>query len=288
MREDFCAFILTHGRPFRVYTYESLIKSGYTGKVYIVCDDEDETLGLYRDNFGDKVLTFSKSAIAETFDEGDNFNDRRAIIYARNACFDLAEQVGCKYFIELDDDYSQFHYKFNAKKTYAEMDIRNLDKILESLLEYFIAIPAASIAMGQNGDFLGGKNTTTADAIKTKRKAMNTFICSTNRKFSFFGRINEDVNTYTCHGRRGGLFLTILQVGLIQNTTQASKGGMTELYRDAGTYVKTFYSIMYCPSSVKIYEMGMKTKRLHHKIDWGCTVPKILAEHHRKPRAISA
>ena len=88
----FVAFILTHGRPDRVLTYEKLRKHGYTGKIYIVCDDEDKTLPEYRKRFGD-VLVFSKSEIAKTFDEGDNFGDRRAIIYARNACFELAQQI---------------------------------------------------------------------------------------------------------------------------------------------------------------------------------------------------
>lgn len=72
----FVAFILTHGRPDRVLTYEKLRKHGYTGKIYIVCDDEDKTLPEYRKRFGD-VLVFSKSEIAKTFDEGDNFGDRR-------------------------------------------------------------------------------------------------------------------------------------------------------------------------------------------------------------------
>lgn len=103
----FVAFILTHGRPDRVLTYEKLRKHGYTGKIYIVCDDEDKTLPEYRKRFGD-VLVFSKSEIAKTFDEGDNFGDRRAIIYARNACFELARQIGATHFIELDDDYTYF------------------------------------------------------------------------------------------------------------------------------------------------------------------------------------
>jgi len=282
MRDDFCAFIITHGRPDRVVTFTALQRSGYTGKIFIVCDDEDETLDQYRAMFGDKVLTFSKAAIAETFDEGDNFNDRRAIIYGRNACFDLAEQVGCKYFIELDDDYSSFRYKFNAAKSYSDQEIRNIDSVFLSLLEFYEAFDADSIAIGQGGDYIGGKDSTQAYTIGAKRKAMNTFICSTSRRFNFFGRINEDVNTYTCGGRRGQLFLTILQVSIIQKQTQSSQGGMTELYLDCGTYVKTFYSIMYCPSSVKIFEMGMRTKRLHHVIDWDCTVPKILSEQFRK------
>ena len=31
----------------------------------------------------------------------------RAIVYARNACFDLAKDLGITYFIQLDDDYDR-------------------------------------------------------------------------------------------------------------------------------------------------------------------------------------
>ena len=55
MRDDFCAFILTHGRPDRVHTFKTLQRSGYTGKVYIVIDDEDKTEAEYRKRFGDRV-----------------------------------------------------------------------------------------------------------------------------------------------------------------------------------------------------------------------------------------
>ncbi|EFL0486748.1 hypothetical protein G8G26_005003 [Escherichia coli] len=30
MRDDFCAFILTHGRPDKVLTYRTLRRAGYT------------------------------------------------------------------------------------------------------------------------------------------------------------------------------------------------------------------------------------------------------------------
>lgn len=99
MRSDFCIFILTHGRPNKIYTWNLLQRSGYTGKTYFVVDDEDSFRQQYVDNFGGRVLVFSRQEIARHFDEGDNFDDRRSIFYARNACFELAVKVSCKYFI---------------------------------------------------------------------------------------------------------------------------------------------------------------------------------------------
>lgn len=83
MRDDFCAFILTHGRPDKVLTYRTLRRAGYTGKIFIVVDDEDKTRHQYMAEFGEQVLVFSKADIASRFDEADNFCDRRSIFYAR-------------------------------------------------------------------------------------------------------------------------------------------------------------------------------------------------------------
>lgn len=102
--------------------------------------------------------------------------------------------------------------------------------------------------------------------------------------------LNEDVNTYTCEQRKGLSFLTILAAQLIQKTTQANAGGMTELYIDSGTYVKTFYSIMYAPSCVKVSDLSSPQNgnpghnRIHHKVNWNAAAPLILQEHHKKQR----
>jgi len=282
MLNDFCAFILTHGRPNDVLTYSTLKKHGYTGKIYIIIDNEDKTAKEYYKKFGKKVIMFDKSVIAKTLDEGDNFTDRRAIIYARNACFDIAKDLGIKYFIELDDDYTTFIYKTNNLfQRINSAVIKNLDNIFEILLNYYKTIPALSIAMAQTGDFLGGKDGNAAKKPQV-RKCMNTFICSTERPFKFFGRINEDVNAYTNLGGRGYLFLTIPNVAIQQKASQKTKGGMSDIYLDNGTYIKSFYTIIYSPSCTRIKRMQSKHPRLHHSITWKNAVPMIIKEKYKK------
>ena len=278
--KDFAAFILTHGRPDNVITYKSLLKSGYTGKIYIIIDNEDKTAKQYYKNFGDKVIMFDKLAISKTFDQADNFDDRRAIVYARNACFDIANDLGLKYFIQLDDDYYEFNYKYEADLTYRQHRIKNIDSIFDIMLQYYKSINVKSIAMAQCGDFIGGDNE--VKKLKLKRKCMNTFICSTERPFQFLGRINEDVNTYTNYQSKGSVFLTIYNLAINQLSTQSNDGGMTDIYMDSGTYIKSFYSVMFQPSSVLIRPMGVINRRLHHSVKWKNTVPVILNEEHKK------
>lgn len=283
MRDDFCVFILTHGRPDRVYTYETLQRSGYTGKVYIVIDDEDDTADEYRKRYGDKVLQFCKAEVAKTTDDGDNFGIR-GVVYARNVCWDLARQVGIQYFIVLDDDYMAFYIRHNSQNRPVSQRVhRSIDSILAAMVDFLECSGALTVCMSQGGDFFGGA--AGVPHPRLRRKAMNSFVCSTDRPFRFVGHINEDVNTYVIGGRRSDLFFMVLQVQLIQLATQANPGGLTEFYLDVGTYIKSFYSVMYAPSCVKIGVMGDHRSphyRIHHKINWHHTAPKILREEYRK------
>lgn len=288
MRDDFCTFIISHGRPDKVITYPTLLRAGYTGKVYIVIDDEDKTGDAYRKKFPGIVLTFSKEEVSKTFDEGDNSGNRRTTSYVRNACFDLAEQVGCKYFLVLDDDYTAFEYRADR-----HMDAKykkvcsTINKMISSILDFYIVSPCLSIAISQGGDWIGGAAGNWRHGPYMRRKAMNSFFCSTDRRFCFVGRLNEDVNTYISMSAVGGLFFTIMQAKLVQNQTQGTSGGMTEAYLDAGTYVKSFFTVMYAPSCVKIGTMGDPRSgdyRVHHAINWNNAAPCILRESHRKER----
>lgn len=290
MRDDFCAFIISHGRPDHVYTFNSLLSGGYTGKIYIVIDDEDTTAEKYREKFGARVLQFCKADYAAKLDEGDNTGKRISTIYARAALFDLAASVGCRYFIQLDDDYPSWMYlRIDSSFQYANIGVRHcIDDVFSALIEFLDRSGAITVCASQGGDHIGGAGDgSSANSPRLRRKAMNSFVCSTDRPWSMFGRMNEDVNTYVTDGRRGVLFFTAQQIQINQLPTQSNAGGMSGLYLDSGTYVKSFYSVMYAPSCVKIGTLNdprAPNYRVHHKISWEIAVPKIIGEQWRRPR----
>lgn len=283
MRDDFAVFILSHGRADNVVTWETLNKCGYTGKRFVVIDNEDVQEELYRKKYGDAVLIFDKEAIERTFDTFDNRSERRTVVFARNACFDLAEEVGVKYFLQLDDDYVSFMIRYEEKGKLKGKSFTDINVFFDKMIAFLEKSGAYSVCMAQGGDFIGGiGNSRFKKGIL--RKAMNSFFCSVERPFQFVGRINEDVNTYTLEGSRGKLFMTVCRAMLIQKQTQANAGGMTEVYLDGGTYVKTFYTVMCMPSAVKVCVVGASSKRMHHKISWENCVPMIISEKWRKKR----
>lgn len=277
---NFAVFILSNRRPDNVLTYDTLRRCGYTGKIYIIVDDLDPTINEYKKKYGKEVIVFDKKKVAETFDRGDNFNDLRSVIYARNASFDIAKKLKLEYFLQLDDDYRGFQWRFGDKLTYSPKAFKNFDDILKILLNFFKNTNASSLCISQGGDFIGGEDSTMAKTIWAKRKAMNFFLLSVKRPFKFVGILNDDVNTYVSLGSKGNLFFMTNQLSLEQVQTQQNEGGLTEIYLDSGTYVKSFYSILFNPSSVKISVLNdRKGARVHHRINWRNTVPKILRDH---------
>lgn len=289
MCDDFCAFILSHGRPDKIYTLNLLKKSGYTGKYFIVIDDEDTTRERYQELFGDKVLVFSKSDIASRFDEADNFGDRRSIFYARNACFDLAKKLGCKYFIELDDDYTAFQFRVGKDLEKDYCLITCLDPVLEAMIEYYEAIPAKTIAMAQGGDFLGDSNNASwcfvqAEQLQTGQYTAAVAGGSENALAiqlpgTFFLNDSTDWDFRTpliitpTLTNTGAATLQVTVAGRILGTFPLYKGKKVEL--EAGDILadvpiaclldktKSFFSVM---NPVKVYSLGDGLVRSVNKV----------------------
>jgi hypothetical protein len=260
-----------------------LKKYNYTGTSYIVLDDEDKSVDQYITKFGvDRIKIFNKKEIADKTDEGNNFDNRRTTTHARNACFDIAEQLGYKYFLVLDDDYTVFRYRY-IDKYITKGYVNNLDNLFLQTFKFYKNNKFISIAFAQGGDFIGGESCgLLKNYMYNGRKCMNSFFCSTERRFWFLGQLNEDVNTYVTYGNKGGLFLTIPFVGLEQKATQLTTGGMTDAYLKYGTYVKSFTTVMMQPSSVFVAMMGFTKNRLHHRVIQRNTVPMIVKEMYKK------
>lgn len=287
-RNKILAMILTHGRPDRVITYQSLIRAGFTGDICIVIDNEDKTRAEYIQKFGDKVYTFDKANEARQTDVCDNFPHRKAIVYARNAAFRIARELGYRFFIQLDDDYTGFYYKTTDGDHYiGHGTIKSIDAIFDAMLKLQLKSGADSVAMAQGGDFIGGaEGCYVKESLRIKRKCMNTWICDTERPLTFKGHLNEDASQYIVEGLRGKLFLTLYHLCIEQITTQKAAGGMTEIYNSSGTYLKSFYSIMQAPSCVKLRMIGHIHPRIHHEVQWNNACPKIIREEWRKtPKA---
>lgn len=288
MENNFAVFILSHGRPDSVLTYDSLRACGYTGRIVVLVDDLDPTVDKYREKYGDDVYVFDKQAAVDKTDACDSLRKHNSVVFARNANFAIAKELGIEYFWQLDDDYTSFGWVTNNEREYVTkgVKLKNLDAILEAYLRFYIASGAKSVGIAQGGDLIGGAEGCWVDKLcrnnTFSRKCMNSFMLSIHRPVEFRGRVNDDVNLYVECGRRGDLFITIPRLRLWQPQTQQESGGCTDVYLALGTYIKSFYSVLVAPSCVQLAMMGGKHRRIHHRVEWKYACPKVISEKYRR------
>ena len=287
-KRTFAVLILTHGRPDRVITYKTLRDSGYDGRIIVVIDNTDKTAGEYRKRYGKDVVTFNKPAAAKITDTMDNFKNMKAVVYGRNIAWDIAKDHGLTHFLVMDDDYGRIGYAFGKVASYlinGPVKTGKLNDLFMATLDYLDRSNADCIAWAQGGDFIGGnQNSFVKEGLKPHRKIMNTFFLKTEKRFDFMGTINEDTTAYVLHGMRGRLFLTFAGMRVGQAETQSNAGGLTDIYLQLGTYVKSFYTVIANPSCCKVRMMGAANRRLHHSVTWDNAVPQIVSESLRKKR----
>ena len=278
INKKFAVFILTHGRSDKVITYRTLRKQGYTGDVYFLLDDQDTEIDQYMQIYGkDRVIVFDKQKQASETDCGDITGDLRVVVYARNRCFREAQKLGLDCFLQLDDDYSKFEHRYIHDGKLRAKRVQNLDLLFEYMIDFLYETDSTVVAFAQGGDLSGGiKNQFLKKGLL--RKAMNTFFMRTDKPVEFKGRLNEDVTMYVTGDIRGEKIFTYQFVDVTQIDTQKQKGGLSDIYLDMGTYYKSFFSVMYAPSCVKITSMGDRHLRLHHRINWKNCAPMILDE----------
>lgn len=283
VNDDFAILIISHGRPDKVVCVDTLKKVGYTGKYFIIIDNEDDTADRYYELYGDKVIMFDKKALDGTFDIMDNFEGRSVPVFARNELYRIAKDLELKYFLELEDDTKGFVHRYVKDGKLKATPIKNFDAIVNTVVEWLSTTNIDTVAFIQAGDLLGGYERKLWQS-KVVRKAMQTFFFKVDNPVYFQGRFNDDVNMYLQYGKVGKIVLSIRDVVLITEETQKVSGGITEMYKSYGTYVKSFYSVMLRPDCTRIHGMTMFSgnRRIHHQINWDKAVPKIISSDFKK------
>lgn len=281
--DKFAVIVLCHCRPNDTTTPATLRRRGYTGKIILLLDDEDDTIDQYRKNFPDYAIeVYSKDEKMKVIDSMDNLHDKRCAVYARNACFDVARKYGLKYFCQMDDDYNNMPYRDISDGHARRFDDSNIDEVFKIYLEFMQTNEhIKACAFAEPGDFVGGAMSNLNRHVFL-HKCMGSWICFTDRELVFKGTMNDDVNTYSLEGSRGNLFFTFNKIMIDTFETQKVKGGMTDIYAGRGTYTKSFYTVLCCPSFVKLSIFGDTHYRIHHNFNWNHAYPMLVSSRYKK------
>lgn len=277
MRDDFAVMICSHGRAETMTTYDILRKQGYTGKIIVVIDDEDDQRELYESRY-ECVEVFSKDEYADAIDEVVT-NNRGSVVYARNACYDIAAKYGLEYFVEVDDDLLSLKHRYIEDGKARGSDVNDLDTVFSFVLPIFENENIFCISFVKNSDFMGGVN---SKGFKKgfEYTAHSIFCLKTDRRVKFASTIFEDLNTSLTYNRAGKIFISLAVLQFYTKEVGTGNGGSSALYDKFSPFARAFSVLMARPDSMKI----MTDKKEGHKIhmNWSTVAPMIIPERWKK------
>ena len=161
------------------------------------------------------------------------------------------------------------------------MKCTQFDKLFAAMVDFLETTETVWLSFGLSSYYLGGINNSNFKK-GLLRKTMGSFFMNTEKAPKFFCRMNDDITTNFMNTYRGKLMFTFMPIQVQTLPTQHEAGGMTEIYKENGTYRKSFYSLMNCPACVIIAKQGIVDMRVHHEINWNACAPKILDERWKK------
>ena len=277
MRNDFAVMICSHGRAETLTSYDMLRNQGYTGKIFVVIDDEDEQEEQYKKRF-DCVEVFCKEAEYIKAD-GVIPGKQKGILYARNACYDIAKRHDVKYFAEIDDDFSGLYFRYESEGKCKAKKINPLDGLFEVVCDLFESESLYAASILSQGNYIGGIKS--AGLNKAIRICTSMFFLSTERRIDFISSMNEDVCTCMHYGKMGKVFIglngTMCETEPIGNNRFGN--GMAEFYQKTSPYFRQFIPVIVRPDCMYVME---RKETIKGGFRWANAVPMIINERYKR------
>ena len=283
MTKKFAIFILTHGRPYNQLTVETLQKIGYTGELYLVLDDQDDTYDAYVEKWGaDRIIVFDKDHFIRTTDTGLHTPVPKFAVFARNAIEYVANVFGYDAFMMLDDDITKIRIRLPDGDSLKSYQITNqFDAIIDKSVEYLLSCDIACMGLGFCNLYIGGVENFNKENPR-QRLCAEAFIRNTSHPIEWRLNMVEDMITSIDAAMCGDVWFQFLPMQVeILMSEGAVEGGNSDVYRQLGMYRISFMPIIAYPAS--------NTVRLGKK-SWASTttpdkcIPKIISSRYRKER----
>lgn len=281
MTEKFAIFITTHGRADNQITLNTFKSLGYTGDWYLVLDNTDSQYDAYVANYGlEHIVVFNKQHFIDETDCCQSVPQPKAVVFARNAVELIAQCLGYKYFMVVDDDVTNLRLRYPENGSLKSAKLHNhIDQILDMAVQYLATTNLACVTFGFTNTYRGGV-ASVEKFTSRNRLCAELFIRNGNIPVNWRANFVEDLITSIDVGVRGDVCLQFMPIQLeLCMNEGALPGGMSEAYNATGRF--KFYSmpaIIY-PNCVSVEFDGTKWKT-RTKAEY--SVPKIISSRYRK------
>lgn len=283
----FAVFILSHSRASRVETYNTLRSAGYTGKIYIVVDDEDPQLSTYKDRFENsddytELLVFGKQPMIDIADTVYPEKKRSSALYARNFIENMAEIFRLDTFAMMDDDITSLRFRWIEDGSVKSHTVNStMDKVFEYYSQYIIDAEIATASFPYSMFYVSG--TSGLDKkITESRHTYQIHIRNTNFPVDWVSVINQDTITQLQTMQVGYIWWSIPYLVFDAEPMNSKSGGLKSVYDSIKDFDMAFLAVISNPSCCKVAYSSGPRSTMQIKEDKHTSYPMIVSERYMK------
>lgn len=282
----FAVFILSHNRAERVETFDTLKAAGYTGKLYIVVDDEDPQLDRYRERFDGRkdveLLVFGKEPMMDVADTVYPEKKRSSALYARNFIEQYAVFTGIDVFAMMDDDITSLRFRWVEEGSVKSQIVSyTMDKVFEFYGQYMLDADIATTSFPFSMFYISG--TSGLDKkITESRHTYQIHIRNTNFPVDWVSVINQDTITQLQTMQVGYIWWSIPFLVFDAEPMNSKSGGLKTVYDSIKDFDMAFLAVMSNPSCCKVAYSSGPRSTMQIKEDKHTSYPMIISERYMK------
>ena len=278
----FAVFILSHKRADRVETYDTLRKGGYTGKIYVVVDNQDPMLEKYQERFGDSVLVFDKQMYIDRTETLETSKMKSSAVYARNAIEQYAKDFVLDVFGMFDDDVVNMRYRWVDGNTVRSLTVNGgLDLVFESYAQYILDTGIACTSFPFTMFYVSGIHDLDK-RISEYRHTYQIHIRNAHKPVEWIGIINHDTISQLLTMKLGYIWWSIPHIVFDAKPMNKESGGLKEVYDAFKDFDMAFLAVMTCPDCCTVTASNGERSTLQIKENKHTSYPMIISGRYKK------
>lgn len=277
MGNNFAVFILSHGRANNIDTLKTLRRANYSGKWFIVVDNQDDMLGEYKREYKNKVIVFDKEEWMNKTDTVTNEKEFASPVFARNFISCYATENGYEYYLMIDDDIKSLNIRYIKGEKLKSTTLNNFNVWIEQVINMLSKNNhILCIGTGNAGSYIGGPK-----GKYSNRVYIGDFsqVALFHGRCEFKGIFNEDENVCLLEANKGRVAMLDLNVSHASPKRKSNKGGLKEEYNKTNDYFIAMCSFIVHPSACRIVT---KKGKIQLRITRNYQCPKVVNERYKK------
>ena len=289
MRDDFAIFIPSYDRCEMLIdkTLHMLKKYNYSGKWFVVVDDNDPQLKTYKEKIPEEhLLIFHKPDYYDYYDTCFNKKNIEAKLYPVAFIDSIIDKLKLNYYMIIDDDMKELVFRYDNNNQLLQKNVSSItfENFLNLYIDFLDMTCYTMISIDSNAKLMGGLK---SEIFKFgyKYDLLSIYILKNlNDRYKFCNLLHDEASSLQLNALNGRYTIMLPYVFFVNDTLKnyykdRNDGGCSSQYNTYGisiSYIKEMALLMTNPNCIELLKLKNDDKILYTRKNKKNYYPKII------------